>query len=358
MKELLLGNKKTVILYAVIVLLIATLTASCFKISAEKSRKNALTSQNSELKKSNEKKEKELKEKEKQLEEKAKQIEEKDKQIADLEKKNLELTAARQKAAANPPQPAPTAPAPSFTPPSYSQDALNALIADMTLPKPVEIPNKGKVCYLTFDDGPSTRVTPVILDILKKHSVKATFFVVGTGNLSLLKRMSDEGHTIGLHSNTHQCYKISAENIYCSPYTYLLDLKAVSDKVAAAIGKRPGVIRFPGGGSNKVSERVCKGIMTTLTKLLPDMGYTYFDWNVSSGDAERDGVPKDQIINNVLNSGPVARGEGICVLMHDTNAKVTTAEALEGIITGLKARGYTFEALSPGNFGFHHNVNN
>ena len=357
MKESLFGNKKTVILYAVIILLIATLTASCFKISADKTRKKELISQNSELKKSNEEKEKEIEKIEK---ENAKQIEEKDKQIADLEKKNLELTAAKQKAAASTPQPATstTAPSAGFTQPAYTQEELNSLIASLTVPKPAEIARKSKVCYLTFDDGPSTKVTPRILAILKKYDVKATFFVVGTANLSLLKQISDEGHTIGLHTNTHQIYKVSAENIYCSAYTYLRDLKAVSDKVTAAIGKRPTVIRFPGGGSNKVSAKVCPGIMSLLTKLLPDMGYTYFDWNVSSGDAERDGVPAAQLVNNVLNSGPVARGEGICVLMHDTNAKTTTADALESIITGLKGKGYTFMALAPGDYGFHHSVNN
>ncbi|MBO4467982.1 MAG: polysaccharide deacetylase, partial [Clostridia bacterium] len=287
-------------------------------------------------------------------------IEEKDKQIEDLKKENLELAAKKEAAAKVPASSStPSAPTTPSTPATqYTNEELQALISSMTVPKPEQKPLKDHVCYLTFDDGPSTNVTPLILDILKSQNVKATFFVVGTGNLSLLSRISSDGHTIGLHTDTHRCYEQNSNNIYSSTYKYLLDLKAVSDKVQSLTGKRSTVIRFPGGGSNLVSKKVCPGIMSNLSVLVQDMGYSYFDWNVSSGDANATNPTPQQILSNIINNSHVANGEGICVLMHDTNAKMTTAQALTGVITELKKRGYTFEALSPGDFGFHHAVAN
>ena len=347
----LLKNRHTVVLYAVILLLIAVLTASCFKISAEKDAKAQLYSQKTQLEKSNSEKDKEISEKNKQIEEKDKQIKDKDKQIEDLKKENLEL-AAKKKAAAG------SSSTTSAVSSQASNEELQKLISSMLVPKPVQKPLKDHVCYLTFDDGPSSKVTPLILDILKKHNAKATFFVVGTSNLSLLKRINGEGHTVGLHSDTHRCYEQNGNNIYSSTYKYLLDLKAVSDKVFNTIGKRTTVIRFPGGGSNLVSKKVCPGIMSNLTVLVQDMGYSYFDWNVSSGDASSNNVSPQTILSNVINNSHVRNGEGICVLMHDTNAKLTTAQALDGVISELKKRGYKFEALGPGDFGFHHPVAN
>ena len=70
-----------------------------------------------------------------------------------------------------------------------------------------------KVCYLTFDDGPSDTCTPQILDILKKYHVKATFFVVTSeidGNEKLIQRIIDEGHTLCIHANEHEYKKIYA----------------------------------------------------------------------------------------------------------------------------------------------------
>ena len=101
--------------------------------------------------------------------------------------------------------------------------------------------------------------------------------------------------------------------------------------------------------------------MTKLTKMVTDKGYIYVDWNVSSGDADKNNVSKDTIVNNVLKGAVKKNGEpykNICVLMHDLGTKSTTAEALPEIIEGLKALGYTFEGLDENSPIFHHNVNN
>lgn len=84
--------------------------------------------------------------------------------------------------------------------------------------------NKGEMVYLTFDDGPN-QYTPKLLDVLKRYDVKATFFILGKkikGNEAILQRIVDEGHTIGLHSMTHD-----KKTFYRSPQTAVNEMKQV-----------------------------------------------------------------------------------------------------------------------------------
>lgn len=208
-----------------------------------------------------------------------------------------------------------------------------------------------KVCYLTFDDGPSDN-TLKILEILGRYNnIKATFFVVGTAKLEYLPQIHKAGHTVGLHSNTHR-YDI----IYKSEAAYLSDLYDISSAVEKRIGIKSAVMRFPGGGSNTNSAEYCKGIMTRLTQRLPELGYSYFDWNVDSGDAAGSNVSAASISRNVLTQAE--NKNAICVLMHDTSAKKTTVDALPTIIEGLINMGFRFEPLKPESYGFHHSVRN
>ncbi len=213
------------------------------------------------------------------------------------------------------------------------------------------VPSGEKVCYLTFDDGPSKN-TPLILDILKNYNAKATFFVINSADIGYIQRIHDEGHTVGLHTASH-----NYAQLYSSTDAYFNDLKQISDKVESIIGIRPTVMRFPGGSSNKVSAKYCKGIMTQLVTLVQEKGYSYFDWNISSGDADSTTPSYTYIRNNVLNN---ARNKNsICVLMHDAAAKTTTVQALPEIIEGLTNMGYRLEALTPEAYGYHHqNLNN
>ena len=213
------------------------------------------------------------------------------------------------------------------------------------------VPSGEKVCYLTFDDGPSKN-TPLILDILKNYNAKATFFVINSADIGYIQRIHDEGHTVGLHTASH-----NYAQLYSSTDAYFNDLKQISDKVESIIGIRPTVMRFPGGSSNKVSAKYCKGIMTQLVTLVQEKGYSYFDWNISSGDADSTTPSYTYIRNNVLNN---ARNKNsICVLMHDASAKTTTVQALPEIIEGLTNMGYRFAALTPEAYGYHHqNLNN
>ena len=218
-------------------------------------------------------------------------------------------------------------------------------------------PPADKVCYLTFDDGPSDN-TLSILDTLDKFGAKATFFVVGSNSkLGYVSEIYKRGHTVGLHTNTHQIYTEDKNvNIYASSEAYFNDLNAISNKVEQLIGIKSKIIRFPGGSDNTVSRKVANGIMATLTRQVMAQGYAYFDWNVDSSDASKNNVPASKIVNSVLNQ---AKGKNsICVLMHDSSVKTTTAQALPAILDGLKKMGFYFEGLNENCYGYHHAVNN
>lgn len=210
----------------------------------------------------------------------------------------------------------------------------------------------GKICYLTFDDGPSAN-TLKILEILDRYKAKATFFVVDNAQTKIeyVKQIHGAGHTIGLHTQSHDYAQI-----YKSVDNYFADLNAVSARVTELTGVESKVIRFPGGSSNGVSKKYCKGIMTILSHKVTEQGYTYFDWNVSSEDASAPVVSTSKIINSVLNG---AKGKNsICVLMHDASGKKTTVDALPSIIEGLIVQGFTFAPLTKDSHGYHHNINN
>ena len=199
------------------------------------------------------------------------------------------------------------------------------------------LPSNGKVIYMTFDDGPS-EYTPKLLDILQKYNVKATFFVVYSGNQEMLKRMADEGHTVANHSATH-----NYAQIYSSTAAYWNDLHISQARIEAATGIRSMIVRFPGGSSNSVSIEYCPGIMTELTRDLVNNGYRYFDWHVSSKDA---GVAKtrDEVYYYSV-SGIAEREESYTVLLqHDITS--FSVEAAEMIIQWGIANGYSFEALT------------
>lgn len=215
-----------------------------------------------------------------------------------------------------------------------------------------QTPSSGKICYLTFDDGPTDN-TLEILKILDKYKIKATFFVVNTdkNKIEYVKNIYAAGHSIGLHSASHNYAKI-----YSSKQAYFDDLNSISKAVEQLVGIKTSIIRFPGGSSNLVSRQYTNKIMTELTKEVTAKGYVYFDWNVDSGDATETAMNPKKIVNNVLSGA--ANKTRICVLMHDSAAKTTTVEALPEIIEGLAAKGFRFAALTPQIPVFHHNVQN
>ncbi len=207
---------------------------------------------------------------------------------------------------------------------------------------------RGGTIYLTFDDGPNSGTTNIILDILKEEGVKATFFVTNKGPDDLIKREYDEGHTIALHTASHDY-----ATVYSSVDAYFQDLYRVQERVKQITGEESKIIRFPGGSSNTVSRKYSAGIMSTLTQEVLNRGFKYYDWNLSSGDAGETTDP-DGVYRNVVNN--LRRDRVNMVLMHDI--KSYTRDALRNIIRYGKENGYTFDKITMNTEMIRQRVNN
>lgn len=210
--------------------------------------------------------------------------------------------------------------------------------------KPEAVSGEKKV-YLTFDDGPSIN-TPKILDILDEYGVKATFFTICNTrprDIESMKRIIESGNTIAIHSVSHEY-----SQVYASMDSFKEDVLGMQQYIYDNTGYETWFYRFPGGSSNKRA----KCDIEECKNFLEEEGFIYFDWNVDSGDAKYNNVPKKEIVENVL-SGIGDYGEYV-VLMHDAAAKSTTVEALPEIIEGLKERGYEILPITRDTRPIHH----
>lgn len=201
----------------------------------------------------------------------------------------------------------------------------------------------GGTIYLTFDDGPSAEITPYILDILAAKGIHATFFIVGyepgTVREELVQRIYDEGHSIGLHGQSHTYSKI-----YTSLEALEDNFLSLQECIYNSIGIRPTIIRFPGGSSNTVSKHYCQGIMSEATTYFPSQGLNFYDWNVDSQDAGGANTAAEVFENVTTGLKPGRRN---IILMHDSASKIHTLEALEAIIDYGFENGYTFKMITP-----------
>lgn len=191
-----------------------------------------------------------------------------------------------------------------------------------------------KVCYLTFDDGPSDTCTPQILDILKKYHVKATFFVVTSeidGNEKLIQRIIDEGHTLCIHANEHEYKKI-----YASPEAYLEDFAAAYDKIYALTGYKVQGFRFPGGSNGQLNHY---GNYDAIIKEMTRRGFEYYDWNAYDHDAEGGSYSASQLAQYAVHEVSISSRNDVILLMHDTYGKENTVKALPSIIEGIQKEG-------------------
>lgn len=189
-----------------------------------------------------------------------------------------------------------------------------------------------KEVYLTFDDGPSTSVTERVLDVLKEKEVKATFFIVSDrvyNRESTLKRMAREGHTLGVHSATHEYSKI-----YASDEALLKDVQKCADVIQKVAGVKPQVYRFPGGGSSAKERH---------TKLLESHGYRVVGWNAVCGDEEIWHASPDVLVQETVKT---SKGkQPVVLLLHDSAAHKATAEALPRIIEYYREQGFVFRVF-------------
>ena len=197
----------------------------------------------------------------------------------------------------------------------------------------IEKPIERKVAYLTFDDGPTTKITPQILDILDDYNIKATFFVIGSlaeVNQDVLKDVDMRGHTIGNHTYSHD-YKL----IYSSVDALMKDIDKADEVLESILPNyKRGLFRFPMGSFKKYQ----------FVEAVKNKGYKHYDWNALNGDAEALNVPANKLISNVKKT--VCGKNKVIILMHDAQTKQTTVDSLSRVIDYLLEEGYSFETLN------------
>lgn len=252
--------------------------------------------------------------------------------IAELEDQNKTLQATVDRYQAAMPDPAL---AESIQPMDY-QTLYPEMKVD-PIPTPAAAPDK--TVYLTFDGGPSKN-TATILDTLKKYGQKATFFVVGkniAGNEAILKRIVDEGHTIGIRS-----YSDDYNAIYASPEAYLEDFHQAYEAVYNACGVYPTVFRFPGGSVSPYSQVNYEQLIAEMLR----RGFVYYDWSVSAGDDTSASRTITQITQSVLTGLSKNTNATPIVLLHDSADKTDTAYGFANLLSELGKAGYTCDKLT------------
>jgi len=188
--------------------------------------------------------------------------------------------------------------------------------------------NQPKIA-LTFDDGPNEPYTSEILDILKKYSIKATFFVLGKNverYPDTAKRIVEEGHVIGNHTYDHPYLLIQSK----SHIKY--EIEKAEQAIFKATHTKPHLFRPPYGVND-----------SWIYHAVKEKGYVTIEWSVTSHNGGKE-ISPDRIVRNVL--GEVKNGA--IVLLHDGDRLIKGAnrshvvKALTPIIESLQQRGYQF----------------
>jgi peptidoglycan-N-acetylglucosamine deacetylase len=193
------------------------------------------------------------------------------------------------------------------------------------------LPGPADAISLTFDDGPNPRATPLILDVLRREQVRATFFVLG-GHAErwpeLVRRMADEGHQLGNHGFWHR--KLHRRG----PSYVREDLTRGTAAIEAASGVRPKHFRAPHGFRSP-----------WVSSIAASLGQRTVGWSLGVWDSARPGAA--EITRRALDG----MAPGSILLLHDGDGydaegdRLQTAEALPMIIHGLRARGFRFATL-------------
>lgn len=193
-----------------------------------------------------------------------------------------------------------------------------------------------KKAYLTFDDGPTSKATGKILDVLKKENVKATFFVVGKHVKEypeLVKREYEEGHYIANHGYNH-----NNKLLYKDMKSFKNEITSTDLEISKAIGIEnycSHIFRFPNGYMSHIYSNQKKEALNVLH----DLDYVYVDWNCLNRDSETK-YSNTQLLNNLKKT---AKNKGtLIILMHDTADVNKTYNVLSESISYLKSQGYEF----------------
>lgn len=178
---------------------------------------------------------------------------------------------------------------------------------------------------MTFDDGPSAKLTPKLLDLLAAHHIKATFFVIGENVVQhpeLVQRAAREGHEIGNHSWSHPYLgKMSDEGVR-------QQLQKTDDAIKSAMGTRPTLMRPPYGSLTAHQKKW----------IHDEFGYQIILWDVDPLDWKRPGsaIVCSRIVKETR--------PGSIVLSHDIHPG--TIEAMPATLAQLEAKGFKFVTVS------------
>ncbi|WP_227766761.1 polysaccharide deacetylase family protein [Zhaonella formicivorans] len=193
----------------------------------------------------------------------------------------------------------------------------------------------GKNIYLTFDDGPDAVNTPRILAILDLYGIKATFFVVGTNvekYPEIVQQIEAQGSLVANHTYSHKY-----QSVYASEEAFLKEIYKNEELLFQLIGKRPRIIREPGGRFLGKTDKQA---------FIAKAGYELKGWNVDSYDSRKPIPNANQIVANVKRqANNQLLWDEMVILFHDGPGHASTVEALPAIIEYFQAQGFSFKVF-------------
>ena len=208
----------------------------------------------------------------------------------------------------------------------------------------VELSSEGQQhprAALTFDDGPDSRSTPKILEVLSNYGVRATFFELGekaAANKDLVRRTFDEGHMLANHTYTQKY-----STLYAGWDTFFDEVTKTAGLITEITGEQAyPLVRFPGGSFNS---GVYGAVKQEYKAQLAKNGYYYIDWSVDSGD---DGTRNaEQVLTYIKD---YCGKKPVVLLLEDSPSRKATLAALPKIIEYLQGCGYVFKRLDEINY--------
>jgi peptidoglycan/xylan/chitin deacetylase (PgdA/CDA1 family) len=191
--------------------------------------------------------------------------------------------------------------------------------------------------YLTFDDGPNPEATPALLDVLEKHDVRATFFIIEkyltAETIPILRRTFDEGHAVGIHSDTRRM-------MLYNPTYFASIVQEFAGRIELATGRRPCYAFRPHAGNRSVNLLMGAG---RAGYTVIGWGWMLWDFNWFRRRNADDLVPR---LSDRASPGDI-------IVIHDGHHEDPRAdrqyaiETVDRLIPELKAKGFEFGTICP-----------
>ena len=187
-----------------------------------------------------------------------------------------------------------------------------------------QMPTKGKIIYLSFDDGPHPEATPFVLAELKKYNAKATFFCVGKNVVSfpnIYRQLILDGHAVGNHTYSHLNGWKTKDRVYMN------DIGLANKYIDSKLFRPP---------YGRITRFQLKLLVGEQYKLSPIM------WTVLSGDFD-EGISKEKCLNNVIENAE----DGAIIVFHDSQKALEKLKfVLPAAMDHLISKGYRFEKIT------------